>query len=139
VAVAACLTAVVGVGVVNRPEPPQSPQPVVAAMNPVDQDIPLTATIGYWPRGDGGTTFKLTCYYPPGSTSYPGSTGPSDQKWNLTLWVLPRSGAPAMLGGWPAGPGVRVVQDDDPSLSPGQIARWEIRHDDKVLLAYQPD
>lgn len=124
---AACLALVVG-GVVSALRIPAAPPPVVAAMNPVANDEPVTAMIGYWPSTRGGTEIRMTCVYADGV----GSTA------RLGLWVYPKDGGDGRsVSWWDAGPGYRDTFYTHTDLRPDQIGRFEIREGPTVLVAYR--
>ncbi|WP_345625197.1 anti-sigma factor family protein [Rugosimonospora acidiphila] len=130
---AACLAVLAAFGVsvmVDRPAPPM--KPVVAQMQPLDEDEPIVALIGYGPS-NGGTDIRMLCLYE--------SSPQYDTPWMVHLVVYPRGGGqPLQLKPWRVQPG----QDAAPSnesigLAPNNIDHIELeRADGTRLLVYQP-
>jgi Putative zinc-finger len=131
--VAASLAAVVGFGVATM-DHPAGPRPVVAALQPLDDDLPVSALVGYTGSDQGGTDLVMSCVYE--RTGYSG--GP--KSWNLTLVVFPRGSTSGLtVSSWETGPAEeRLVLSWHLALPPGQIGRIELRHGITPLLVYQP-
>jgi hypothetical protein len=130
--VAACLAAVVGFGVATM-DHPAAAQPVVAALNPVGEDVPVSALVVYTASDRGGTDITMSCAYERGA-NYPGPTN-----WYLTLVVFPKGSLTGItLQGWPTGPtDERLVLHRWVSLRPSDIGRIEVRNGATPLLAYE--
>jgi anti-sigma factor RsiW len=126
---AACLAAIVGLGVILV-DGPGAAKPVVVTMTPVDEDTPVSAMVGYWSDPDGGTDISMSCVYSDASVHYTG------QAW-LDLWIFPRDGsAGRSVGGWAAGPGDRLTFSAKWPMRPEQIGRMEVRRGPTTLLVY---
>jgi hypothetical protein len=127
---AACLAAVVGVGVSMMDNRTQ-PTPIVAQMQPIEADIPVTAALAYTPQGNG-TMIHMVCLYR-ASTEYPGP-------WDVRLVVYPRDGGtPYETDTWPVQAGQEVHPDEWVGMKPSEIARIELTTQDGTrLLVYQP-
>ena len=133
---AACLAALVGLGVVLvgtgvvTVSGPSAAKPVLVTMTPVDEDTPVSAMVGYWPDPQGGTYISMACVYTAASPHYRG------RAW-LDLWIFPRDGGPgSSVGGWEAGPGDRLTFSVKSPLRPEQIGRMEVRRGTIPLLVY---
>ncbi len=132
VLVAACLAAVVGFGIATM-DHPAGARPVVAALHPVEDDVPVNALVAYTASARGGTDIVMSCAYEHATSGYGGSG-----KWNLTLVVFRRGSASGTtLPGWDAGPADRRVLRWWVDLPPGEIGRIEVRHGDTPLLVYE--
>jgi hypothetical protein len=130
---AACLALLVGVGVtVMDGQPPKRPAtPVVAQMQPIDEDVPVVGLLGYGPY-NGGTEIKMLCLYD--------NSSPYAHPWTVHLVVYPRSGGgPVDLPSWPVNPGQDAAPiSADTTIAPGNIDRIElVRADGERLLVYQ--
>ena len=127
---AACLAAVVGIGVSTMDHRNQ-PAPIVAQMQPIEADIPVTAALAYTPDGNG-TMIHMVCLYR-ASSEYPGP-------WNVHLVVYPRDGGQAYTtDAWPVQAGQEVHPDEWVGMKPSEIARIELTTQDGTrLLVYQP-
>lgn len=129
---AACLALAVGFGVATMDHPAKA-RPVVAALHPVGEDVPVDALVGYAASDDGGTDIVMSCVYLK-NTGYRGSTN-----WNLTLVVYPRGSATGTtVSSWDVGPADdRLVLRWRVPLPPAEIGRIEVRQGGSPLLVYQ--
>ncbi|HEX6499299.1 MAG TPA: zf-HC2 domain-containing protein [Micromonosporaceae bacterium] len=128
---AACLALVVGLGAgrLVSPAAPPPAAPVVASMRPVQPDLPLSAVLGYAPKG-GGTDITMVCVYQ--------SSGGYAEPWQVTLVVYPRgSTAGQNVATWPVTPGESSFSAHA-SVPPDRIGTVELRRaDGGPLLTYQ--
>lgn len=128
---AAMLMVLVGIGVRVIDSPHLMPATTMSAMQPVSDNLPVTAEIGLAPIDDnGGTHIVMTCRY---ASHYPGS-------WLVRLFVYPRGGGQrSEVGSWFAQAGEEVHFSAITALKPDAIDHIELQGDDGTrLLTWTP-
>lgn len=130
---AACLALVVGLGVSIVDNGGRPPGPVVAEMQPVEQDIPVTALLAY--QADGkGLTYQMVCVYREVEGYSPDTT------WKVHLVLYPKDGGPAVDSDtWAVKAGQEANQQQWLPMKPSELARAELVTDTGTrLLVFQP-
>jgi hypothetical protein len=125
---AAALAVVVGFGmraaVLPETVPGPAPGPVLTAMRPASEHIPVSAEIGLV-GVDGGTRIDMNCRYASGY----------DGRWTVRLIVYPIDGGPPeQVGSWTAASGEEVSLQATTHLTPEQIGRIELQRGDQTPL-----
>lgn len=130
---AACLALLIGLGVGRLVEPAHAPTapPVVAAMQPAQPDLPLSAVLSYVPAR-GGTDITMLC-------TYRGTGGGYGSAWQVTLVVVPKGSTTAQtVNSWPVSPGETASFPAHTALPPDKIGAVELRDaSGQPLLTYQ--
>ncbi|MBG0565263.1 anti-sigma factor family protein [Actinoplanes aureus] len=129
-AVAAVLVLLVGGGVVawsmDRQTPVSPPPGPAAAMSPVEDVSPITATVRLTSTA-GGTQVEMVCSY----------SKAADRPYTFRMIAYGPDEQEEQLGSWQAKPGATFTMQGATHFAEGSLARLEVvRFDGKAMLEY---